>query len=86
MLYEVITAEWKEFVSGEGTLPWASFLEQRAYPGIHLLAEGQFHNPQLKPYRVNSAPTYMLVGADGKILRPRALRPSDPETENLIIV
>jgi thiol-disulfide isomerase/thioredoxin len=76
--------EWKQFVRGERSLSWASFLEQQVYPGVQLLAEGQFHNPELKPYRISSAPTYMLVDAEGRIVRARAPRPSDPETEGML--
>jgi len=76
--------DWKAFVQGERSFSYAPFLEQRVYPGVHLLAEGQFGNPALDPFKINYAPTYMLVDGAGRIVSPRASRPSDPETEGKI--
>jgi thiol-disulfide isomerase/thioredoxin len=70
---------WRQFVTGEKALDYAPFLEQRVYPGVHLLAEGQFNNPAIKPYLVNYAPTYVLIDQEGKIVKPRAPRPSSGE-------
>jgi thiol-disulfide isomerase/thioredoxin len=75
---------WKEFVTGEKALSYASFLEQRKYPGVHLLAEKQFGNPEIVPYLINYAPTYVLIDKEGKIAKGRAPRPSDEKTPELI--
>ena len=76
--------EWSEFVQGKRSFPYAPFLEQRVYPGVHLLSEGQFMNPGLRPYLINFAPTYMLIDREGRIVNARASRPSDEETEGKI--
>ena len=76
--------EWKEFISGQVSFDYAPFLEQRVYPGVHMLCEGQFGNPQIQAYQISAAPTYMLIDAEGKIARARAPRPSDKEIEALL--
>jgi thiol-disulfide isomerase/thioredoxin len=76
--------EWKAFIQGEKSFSYAPFLEQRVYPGVHLLAEGQFGNRELKPFKISSAPTYMLIDASGRIVTSRASRPSNSETEGAI--
>jgi thiol-disulfide isomerase/thioredoxin len=77
-------ATWKEFILGEKNLSYAPFLEQMAYPGIHLLAEGQFGNPALKPYMIRAAPTYVLIDADGNLISANAPRPGSEEVKELI--
>jgi hypothetical protein len=76
---------WRTFVTGQQGLDYAPFLEQREYPGVHLVAEKQFNNPAIRPYLVNYAPTYVLIDQEGKIVKPRAPRPSsEEEIEELI--
>jgi thiol-disulfide isomerase/thioredoxin len=75
---------WKDFVMGKNSLSYASFLEQREYPGVHLLAEKQFGNPDIVPYLINYAPSYVLIDKEGKIVKARAPRPSDEKTPELI--
>ena len=73
--------EWSEFIQGLRGFDYAPFLEQRVYPGVHMLAEGQFMNPALKPWKIGYAPTYVLLDREGRIAYPRAPRPSDPDIE-----
>ncbi len=61
---------WREFVKGEGEMA-NRLLKGDAFPGTHLVAKGQFANPQVKPYAVTSAPSYVLIGKDGRIVKPR---------------
>ena len=75
---------WKEFVTGQRALDYAPFLDQREYPGTHLLSDGQFNNPALKPFKIRAAPTYTLIDAQGNIVRANAPRPSSSEIEELI--
>lgn len=70
---------WRKFVGGEMALSYAPFLEKQVFPGTHLVADRQFHNPAVKPFLVNYAPTYMLIDREGKIVRARAPRPSSGE-------
>ena len=76
--------EWKEFILGERSFSYAPFLPQQEYPGIHLLAEGQFGNPALQPFKIGAAPTYLLIDAQGRIVSANAPRPSSTEIETLI--
>lgn len=76
--------EWREFITGKRKFSYAPFLEQREYPGVHVLAEGQFGNPALRPFLIRYAPTYMLIDREGMIAKPRAPRPGSPEIEGLI--
>lgn len=61
---------WREFVNGQGEMA-NRLLKGDAFPGTHLVAKGQFANPQVKPYAVTSAPSYVLIGKDGRIVKPR---------------
>ncbi len=54
---------------------WRKFLENRNYPGIHVVAEKQFLNEQLKPYKLRAAPTYTLIDKNGDIAITSADRP-----------
>lgn len=76
--------EWHDFVLGKRSFSYAPFLEQRVYPGVHLVAEGQFGNPGLKPYKITFAPTYALIDREGKFVNARASRPSGEKTEEEI--
>ena len=76
--------EWREFIRGERSFVYAPFLEQRVYPGTHLLAEGQFGNPAIQPYKIGAAPTYVLIGGDGRIISANAPRPGSEEIVELI--
>ncbi len=75
---------WREFITGQKGISYASFLPRQVYPGIHLLAEGQMGNPQIRPYKISFAPTYMLIDAEGRIVTARAPRPGREKTEMMI--
>jgi len=51
----------------EDIIGWKKFLKSRTFPGIHLVADKQFLNDQLTPYKLRAAPTYMLVDKNGDI-------------------
>lgn len=54
---------------------WKKFVQENDFPGIHLVADKQFHNPILAPYKLNFAPTYVLIDAEGKLVDARAEGP-----------
>lgn len=54
---------------------WRSFITDREYPGIHVVADKQFRNLEIVPYQISFAPTYMLIAPDGTIINPRAHSP-----------
>lgn len=62
---------WKDFVLGKSKLS-KKFLNDRPFPGIHLVAHGQFKNSQVQAYAVNYAPSYVLIDREGKVVNPRA--------------
>lgn len=67
--------DWKNFLVGD--TPFKQFLPEGDFPGNHLIAEGQFRNPELLPYKLNFAPTYVLIDQQGLIVDARAPRPGE---------
>jgi thiol-disulfide isomerase/thioredoxin len=63
-------AEWKQFIAGKNT-QFAEFLN-KPFPGVHVVAEKQFRNENIKPYKINFAPTHVLVDQNGNIVNARA--------------
>lgn len=54
---------------------WKNFVKEKGYNGIHLVAEKQFNNESLTDYMLNTAPTYMIIGKSGEIIKPRTIPP-----------
>lgn len=72
-------ANWKNFIQGKDE-NFQEYLD-KLFPGVHLVARRQFNNVELKPYKLNFAPTYVLVDQKGNIVNPRAERPKDISVE-----
>jgi thiol-disulfide isomerase/thioredoxin len=68
-------AEWRNFISGKNK-QFAKYLN-KPFPGVHVVAEKQFLNENIKPYKINFAPTRVLVDQDGKLVNARAERPKE---------
>lgn len=66
-------AGWKEFISGNNPR-FAKFLNHKPFPGVHLVAEKQFRNEAISAYKLNSAPTHVLIDQNGNIVKARAKR------------
>jgi len=66
-------AEWKNFIAGKNER-FGNFLDNKPFPGIHVVAEKQFGNEKIKPYKINFAPTHVLVDQNGNIVSARAKR------------
>jgi thiol-disulfide isomerase/thioredoxin len=64
---------WKNFIAGKDEL-YGKMLDHKPFPGVHLVAEKQFRNEMIKDYRMNFAPTHVLIDHQGKIVKPRAKR------------
>lgn len=64
---------WKEFIRGKNQ-QFGKFLNNNPFPGIHLVAEKQFRNESIKSYKLNSAPTHVLIDQNGNIVKARAKR------------
>lgn len=67
---------WKEFISGEN-IRSRKYLESKPFGGIHIVAEKQFGNETIKPYKINFAPTHVLVDPNGYIVNARANGPAN---------
>ncbi len=61
---------WKNFISGESQLS-KDITQGKPFPGIHLVAKQQFRNPEIEPYAISFAPSYILIDRDGEIAYPR---------------
>lgn len=61
---------WRSFIRGEGKIA-SQFLHGKPFTGVHVVAKGQFQNSQVKPYAITYAPSYVLIGKDGRIVEPR---------------
>jgi thiol-disulfide isomerase/thioredoxin len=72
--------EWKNFIAGKNER-FKKFLDGKPFPGVHLVAEKQFRNEALKPYKIGFAPTYVLVDHEGNIASPRAKSAKDISAE-----
>lgn len=68
-------AEWKRFIAGKH-IRSVNILDNKSFPGIHLVAEKQYGNEEIRPYKINLAPTYVLVDQSGNIISARAKRPN----------
>ena len=66
---------WRKFIREK------RFLGGKKFDGVHLVAEEQFHNKVLKPYKISYAPRYFLIDQDGKIVDPKAAGPGEIATE-----
>jgi thiol-disulfide isomerase/thioredoxin len=67
----------------EDILRWKEFLKKKDFPGLHLVAEKQFYNPQLSPYKFNFAPSYVLIDKQGNVVSPRAGPPDEQIAEKI---
>jgi peroxiredoxin len=62
---------WRTFVLGTSDFS-KRLLNGKPLPGVHVVAQGGFKNPQVQQYAVTYAPSYVLIDFDGKIVSPRA--------------
>ncbi|MCU0358541.1 MAG: TlpA family protein disulfide reductase [Cyclobacteriaceae bacterium] len=67
---------WRKFIAGK----YKRFLD-KPFPGVHVVAEKQFGNEAMKPYKINFAPTHMLIDQNGTMVNPRAAGAKDIANE-----
>jgi thiol-disulfide isomerase/thioredoxin len=60
-------AGWRNFIAGKNK----RFLDE-PFTGIHVVAEKQFGNEEIAPYKINYAPTHILIDHKGNIVQARA--------------
>lgn len=58
---------WRNFIDGKNK----RFMG-RPFTGIHVVAEKQFGNKEIEPYKINYVPTHILIDHKGKIAQARA--------------
>jgi thiol-disulfide isomerase/thioredoxin len=73
-------ANWKEFISGNNAR-FGNLLNNKPFPGIHLVAEKQFRNESIRDYKINFAPTHVLIDQNGYIVKARAKRSKEIQTD-----
>jgi thiol-disulfide isomerase/thioredoxin len=66
-------AHWKKFIAGKDEM-FGNYLNHQPFPGVHLVADKQFRNPEIAAYKINFAPTHVLIDQYGKIVSARADR------------
>ncbi len=73
-------ANWRQFILGKNER-FSQVLNNKPFPGIHLVAEKQFLNPDIRPYKLNFAPTYVLIDQKGNLVSARAERANNISEE-----
>jgi thiol-disulfide isomerase/thioredoxin len=71
---------WKEFIAGKNQR-FGKFLNNKPFPGVHLVAEKQIRNEAISPYKLNYVPTFVLIDQNGNIVKARAQRSSTIQEE-----
>jgi thiol-disulfide isomerase/thioredoxin len=66
-------ANWKKFIAGQDER-FGKLLNNKPFPGVHLVAEKQFRNESIGDYKINFAPTQVLIDHQGNIVNARAKR------------
>ena len=78
-------SSWRQFILGKNER-FSQVLNNKPFPGIHLVAEKQFLNPDIRPYKLNFAPTYVLIDQKGNLVNARAERANNisEDIDNLL--
>ncbi|MEW5844997.1 MAG: TlpA disulfide reductase family protein [Bacteroidota bacterium] len=63
---------------------WRKMVAEKKLGGVQLHAEGAWSSEAAKNYQIKGIPTFVLIGADGKIISPSAPRPSSEEIRPLL--
>ncbi len=66
-------ASWKKFIAGKDQR-FANFVDFKPFPGVHLVAEKQFNNEMIEPYKLNFVPSYVLIDQGGNLVSAMAER------------
>lgn len=74
-------ANWKRFIAGQDER-FGTLLNNKPFPGVHLVAEKQIRNESISNYKINFAPTHVLIDQQGKIVDARA-KSSDEISEDI---
>lgn len=63
---------------------WRKMVTEKKLGGVQLHADGAWSSDAAKNYQIKGIPTFVLIGADGKIINPNAPRPSSEEIRTLL--
>ena len=66
------------------SLKWRRMIDDKALPGIHLLADKVYQSDFIKAYHIDGVPRYILLDPQGKIVTHNAPRPSHIEAINAL--
>ena len=53
--------------------------------GEHGYSEGGWASEIVRKYQINSIPRYMIIDKNGTIVQPNAVRPSSPDTLDILL-
>ncbi len=59
---------------------WLDFVPENELKGVQIIGEAGWQSEMAVNYKIRGVPTFMLFGADGKIISTKMTRPSDEET------
>ena len=78
---------WRKFIAGKDER-FGEFLDHKPFPGVHVVADKQFNNVKLEPYKLTYAPTHALIDHKGNIVSARATRSNAiaPVIDSLLLV
>lgn len=68
----------------DDTDAWQKMVTDKQMKGVQLHAEGAWLSPAATAYRVRAIPSFCLIGTDGRLIDPRAPRPSTAEIRALL--
>ncbi|HOK61488.1 MAG TPA: redoxin family protein [Tenuifilum sp.] len=63
---------------------WRKMVTEKKLGGVQLHADGAWSSDAAKNYQIKGIPTFVLIGANGKIINPNAPRPSSEEIRTLL--
>jgi len=65
---------------------WKALVQEKEFPGVHVVAKNQMRNKEIADYQISFAPTHFLINHRGEIVDPRAPRSKDiqPLLEELL--
>jgi thiol-disulfide isomerase/thioredoxin len=62
---------------------WEKFIEEKELGGMQLFANGDWSSDVVKSYNIKGIPRFILIDAQGKIVKADAPRPSNPQLREL---
>ena len=64
---------------------WKDLVAKEKLQGVQLIADADWKSDFITAYGINSIPRFILLGPDGNVINADAPRPSEAETEELLL-